>query len=144
MAKAQSEIVTRIVDRFQKLRESGQRSSIDHVLDEFGGVTDRTAVRADVLAALSADSKRGDARDPTTAEPAFPDVEGYDIIDQIGQGGMGIVYEAYQRSTGRRVAIKFIRESMAARPTARQRFEREITLIARLEHPNIVAVMESG
>lgn len=144
MEKPQSEIVTRVVDRFQKLRGSGQRSSIDEVLDEFGGVTDRGAVRAEVLAALSADSKRGGGRDPIVVDGAFPEVDGYDIIDQIGQGGMGVVYEAYQRSTGRRVAIKFIRESMAARATARQRFEREISLIARLEHPNIVAVIDSG
>jgi len=144
MQKSETQLVTRIVDRFQALRESGQRSSIDQVLDEFGGVSDRGAVRAEVLAALSAGPKRGEAGDSTISEGTFPDVEGYDIIDEIGQGGMGIVYEAYQRSTGRRVAIKFIRESMAARATARQRFEREISLIARLEHPNIVAVIDSG
>ncbi len=144
MQKSSSQLVTKIVDRFQELRETGKRSSIDQVLDEFGGVSDRGAVRAEVLAALSADSKKTRGQDSTVAEGAYPEVEGYDIIDQVGQGGMGIVYEAYQRSTGRRVAIKFIRESMAARPTAKRRFEREISLIARLEHPNIVAVIDSG
>jgi len=74
----------------------------------------------------------------------FPEIEGYDVIDLVGIGGMGAVYEAIQRATGRRVALKVILESVMGSDSARQRFEREVEFIARLDHPNIVAVIDSG
>src|SRR5262249_20720760 len=123
------------------LRESGSHSSIDEVLDDLVDPSERDAVRADVLAALS---RSGPAAAADAEAPEFPQVEGYDLIDRIGDGGMGVVYEAYQRSTSRRVAIKFMRESAQVRPTARRRFEREVELAARLTHPNIVSVIDSG
>ncbi len=74
----------------------------------------------------------------------FPQPAGYDIIDQIGAGGMGVVYEAYQRATGRRVALKFLNPDQARNAAAQARFEREIELAARLSHPGIVQVLDSG
>lgn len=74
----------------------------------------------------------------------FPVIEGYDIIDLIGRGGMGAVYEALQQSTGRRVAVKLMLERAGATEAARRRFEREVELIARLHHPGIVSVLDSG
>lgn len=81
---------------------------------------------------------------PEEASSGFPVLEGYDVIDQIGRGGMGVVYEAFQRSTGRRVAVKLMLERVASTEAARRRFEREVELIARLEHPNIVGILDSG
>lgn len=74
------------------------------------------------------------------SEP-MPEVPGYDIVDEIGRGGMGVVYEGYQRSTGRKVAIKFMR---GVGRSLSLRFEREIDLLARLSHPGIVSVLDSG
>lgn len=74
----------------------------------------------------------------------FPTLEGYDLIDILGRGGMGVAYEAFQRSTGRRVAVKFMLPSFASLETARRRFEREVELCARLQHPGIVSVIDSG
>lgn len=71
----------------------------------------------------------------------LPEIPGYDLIEEIGRGGMGVVYEGYQRSTGRRVAVKFMRGS--GRDLS-LRFEREIDLLARLSHPGIVSVIDSG
>ncbi|MCB9848199.1 MAG: serine/threonine protein kinase [Phycisphaeraceae bacterium] len=83
--------------------------------------------------------------DPTAGDPGdFPEIPGYDLIDAVGAGGMGVVYEAIQRSTGRRVAVKVMLESAMASPAAAQRFEREVEFIARLNHPDIVAVLDSG
>lgn len=81
---------------------------------------------------------------PEDSSDGFPVLEGYDIIDQLGRGGMGIVYEAFQRSTSRRVAVKLMLERVAATEAARRRFEREVELIARLQHPNIVGILDSG
>jgi tRNA A-37 threonylcarbamoyl transferase component Bud32 len=67
------------------------------------------------------------------------------ILDrQIGSGGMGIVYEAIQVSLNRRVALKFIRDSQIASPAVLRRFMIEAEAVARLRHPNIVHIHETG
>lgn len=65
----------------------------------------------------------------------------YRLIRCIGAGGMGTVFEAEHAELGRRVAIKFLRNP-AARPRAR--FEREARLLSRLEHENIVTLLDLG
>lgn len=77
-------------------------------------------------------------------EPSLPSIPGYDAVSLIAQGGMGIVYEAFQNATGRRVALKLMLDSAAASDSARRRFEREVELVARLQHPSIVPVIDSG
>lgn len=69
---------------------------------------------------------------------------GYEHLYKIGQGGQGVVYSAYQRSTRRQVAIKFLRDRPWGEAGARIRFEREVELAARLRHPNVVSVFDSG
>lgn len=69
---------------------------------------------------------------------------GYEIVREIHRGGQGIVYQALQRSTRRQVAIKVMREGPFADQTDRARFQREVEILARLKHPNIVAIHDSG
>lgn len=71
-------------------------------------------------------------------------IPGYEILREIHAGGQGIVYQAVQLSTKRRVAIKVLLEGPYASAATRRRFEREIELIASLKHPNIVAIFDSG
>ncbi|MGE0479096.1 MAG: tetratricopeptide repeat protein [Phycisphaerae bacterium] len=84
------------------------------------------------------------ARRPTAPRRALPELEGYQIVDVIGRGGMGMVYDAYQEATGKRVAIKYLLNADEADDADRRRFEREIEIIARLNHPNIVSILDSG
>jgi tetratricopeptide (TPR) repeat protein/tRNA A-37 threonylcarbamoyl transferase component Bud32 len=74
----------------------------------------------------------------------LPAIEGYDLVSCLGRGGMGAVYEGYQQSTGRRVAVKFMLDAIGASASARKRFEREVEVVARLQHPGIVSVIDSG
>lgn len=67
----------------------------------------------------------------------------YQLLQKIGQGGMGAVYEAVDESLGRRVALKLIHLDANA-PSARQRFRREARAASSLHHPNIVTVYEYG
>ncbi len=71
-------------------------------------------------------------------------IPGYDILEEIGRGGQGIIYRAMQRSTRRLVAIKVLREGPYAERATRARFEREIEIVAGFNHPGIVTVFDSG
>ena len=68
----------------------------------------------------------------------------YEIGGIVGAGGMGEVYRAYDPRLSRSVAIKILPPSFAADPMRRQRFEREAKAIGALNHPNIVAVYDTG
>ncbi|MBM4113159.1 MAG: serine/threonine protein kinase, partial [Phycisphaerae bacterium] len=73
-----------------------------------------------------------------------PTIAGYDDLELLGRGGQGIVFAATQRSTRRRVAIKLLLDGAFASSSARRRFEREVELVASLQHPGIVRVFDSG
>ncbi len=68
----------------------------------------------------------------------------FEIGDEIGRGGMGIVYRAYQPVLDRTVAVKVLPPGYAATAALRERFEREAALAARLTHPAIVRVHSFG
>ena len=71
-------------------------------------------------------------------------IPGYEIVRRLSHGGQGVVYQAIQTSTKRKVAIKVLLEESYASASARRRFEREVELVASLKHPNIVAIFHSG
>jgi len=73
-----------------------------------------------------------------------PEIEGYVIADQLGEGGMGAVWRATQISTHREVALKVTHARIFGSRRALARFEREVELAARLEHPHIARVYDSG
>jgi serine/threonine-protein kinase len=66
----------------------------------------------------------------------------YQILGPLGQGGMAVVYKAFQPALERTVALKVIRRGFAEDPEFRERFTREARAIARLDHPNIVDVFD--
>ncbi len=68
----------------------------------------------------------------------------YEIIEILGEGGMGIVYEAEQQNPKRRVALKLVRGGRFVCDTMIRMFQREVETLARLKHPNIGAIYESG
>ncbi len=74
-----------------------------------------------------------------------PDLTGtkYEVLDRIGQGGMGTVYRARDRELGREVALKVIRLPESS-PDVAARMLREARTLARLEHPGIVPVHDVG
>lgn len=71
-------------------------------------------------------------------------IEGYELLHEVHRGTQGVVYEAIELDTQRRVAIKFLREGVHASRSTRKRFEREIELAAGLHHPHIIKVCDSG
>ena len=75
---------------------------------------------------------------------SIPKIEGYTITGILGQGGMGAVWRAVQLGTRRDVALKLMGDLMPESPIDRARFQREVELAARLDHPNIARVYDSG
>jgi serine/threonine protein kinase len=71
-------------------------------------------------------------------------IAGYQIQEQIGRGGMAVVYRATQLSLDRSVALKVIVPEQADDPEFRARFQRESLIAASIDHPNVVPIYEAG
>ena len=85
-----------------------------------------------------------DAMDGAASAPGEPELPGYQIVGKLGEGGMGIVWRAVQVGTRRHVALKQMQVSRFGAEQARARFDREVQIAARLEHPNVARVYDSG
>ena len=68
----------------------------------------------------------------------------YELLEPLGQGGMGTVWKALHTKLGKNVALKFLPPQLLSSPAAVERFEREMRAIGRLQHPNIVQAFDAG
>jgi tetratricopeptide (TPR) repeat protein/tRNA A-37 threonylcarbamoyl transferase component Bud32 len=84
------------------------------------------------------------ASGPFAATPPADAFPGYKVLREIHRGGQGVVYQAIQQATRRKVAIKVMKEGPLATTADRARFEREVHILGQLNHPSIVAIHESG
>jgi len=140
-ADAREEQIGRILNEFLDRRARGEPVSDQDLLKQHPDLANELREHLTVLRQIPS---------PHVAEHPSRDVQdreaipGYKIVEEIGRGGMGVVYKAYQQSTKRVVALKVMLDGPFASETGRRRFEREVELIAQLKHPNIVTIYESG
>ena len=70
------------------------------------------------------------------------DLSKYELLDEIGHGGMATVYRARDRRLGREVAVKVIHRHLQENPEVAARFQSEALAVAKVKHPNIVEVYD--
>ena len=71
-------------------------------------------------------------------------VDRYELLEEVGSGGMAVVYRGRDVALDREVAVKLLHPHLAARPESRARFAREARAVARLSHPNIVEIWDTA
>jgi len=137
-------LVGRVVDEFLNRQSQGQTPDIEEYAARY---PQTAALLRNVLQSLQLIDRATqhapiDERDAcSVASRVLGD---FHIVREIGRGGMGIVYEAEQRSLGRRVALKVLPFAGMLDERARTRFKNEARAAAALEHPHIVPVFGSG
>ncbi len=120
------------------LREGlGDVPSRDEYLRRFPHLAGPLAVQFDVHQAIHA----GEA---STDDPGPPSIAGFEVLEEIGRGGMGRVYQARHLKGGRLVAIKVLRAEAFRRRGGRRRFVAETQAATALDHPHIIKVFEVG
>ena len=142
--------------------ESGQPEHLDALLERYPDLADQIIVffreqdqvfgLASPLRSLLQAEWSLDTRASTHEAGGAPDALGvpgqafgeYELQEVIGEGGMGVVYRAWQKSLRRLVALKMIRAGSLASPEDLRRFRNEAEAAATLDHPNIVPVYEVG
>ncbi len=109
---------------------------------------DETGSPADDPTVVHGDETRtslGSGPAPAPSSTDLPELIGqYRITGKLGEGGMGVVYEAEQQNPRRKVALKVIRGGRTIDANHVRMFQREVDTLARLEHPDIAAIYESG
>jgi tetratricopeptide (TPR) repeat protein len=100
--------------------------------------------RIDVLRAALDAGRGADSPTPAPADATAPVESRYELLEEIGRGGMGVVYKARDRRLGRVVALKRLPENLRHHPTAVRLFLREARAAAALNHRNIVTLLDAG
>jgi eukaryotic-like serine/threonine-protein kinase len=123
--------------------ELGERVDADEYVRTFPTLADRLRLQLEVHSALSR-ACGGAAPRPAQSSAPLPEISGYEVLAEIGRGGMGVVYRARQIHPSRHVAIKMILDGRFASRRDLRRFRNEAEAVAALDHPNIVSVHEVG
>lgn len=125
-------------DPWQTLGDSA-RAKVRTAEEILGRAPDHGAFSTRVESAAAAPSSALDFM--PGCDPAVP---GYELLSELGRGGMEVVYKARQTSLNRVIALKMVLSGVYAGGVERQRFANEAQSIAQLKHPNIVQVFDFG
>jgi tetratricopeptide (TPR) repeat protein len=138
-------LLNRLADEFAARYRRGERPALTEYVAKYPELADD--IRELFPALVGMEQVKEDRRaiePPAGTLPPLEQLGDYRIVREIGQGGMGVVYEAEQISLGRHVALKILPRQLLRQAKQRQRFEREARAAAQLHHSNIVPVFGVG
>jgi serine/threonine protein kinase len=138
LCRDQPELLNELERRIGRLRQLGQLVQGINGSPSLTTQPPQPDVGSDVGQTMDTDAGT------TLALPAHAAPPGYEILGELGRGGMGVVYKARQIALDRTVALKMILHADHAAAEARARFRTEARAVARLQHPHIVQVFEVG
>jgi serine/threonine protein kinase len=154
MSTSDTDRLQDLLDRWEELCEQGQEPSVEELCRDAPHLAEKLRDWTRVLksgdwlnrsADEVADETLGEAGILTAEEKKNRQVIGeYALLEELGGGGMGRVFKAVHRKMNRIVALKLLPESLVQSPESVERFQREVQALARLSHPNIVAVHDAG
>jgi serine/threonine protein kinase len=142
-----SDVVDQVAEEFADRCRRGEAPSIDEYVRRYPEHSGRIRELLPSVAMMERLKRQVRASAEGAAEPAEPVPERlgeYQIVRELGRGGMGIVYEAFQESLGRHVALKVIPRHGLLEGKRRRRFQREAIAVAQLHHTNIVPIFAAG
>ncbi|WP_406697894.1 protein kinase [Singulisphaera sp. Ch08] len=129
---------------FLLCEEAGEPPDLAEFLIRFPQFAETIKLQVAFHRALDAATDQDEPASLISNRVGFPHVPGYEILREIGGGGMGVVYLASQVGLKRQVALKMIRTGRHVDPEQLDRFHREAEAAACLHHPNIVEIHEIG
>lgn len=160
-----SERVDEICDRFEQIWATGQRPAIDDFLLEVKDSLRETLFRELFAVEVERRQSSGEILKRSDYLLRFPDYQTvidehfddparpfdvprhigqYEVLSELGRGGMGSVYRVRHQSLQKEFALKVLPEALSQDPEAVARFRREIVLQGKLDHPNLVAATDAG
>src|SRR5262245_15618780 len=128
-----------IYNEFILREQGGERPELEEYLRRFPNLAEPLRALLHLHAAFC-----GDTVGTHREQVERPSVAGYEILSELGRGGMGVVYKARQAGLNRTVAVKVVLAGRYAGPDEVARFRREAEAVGRLAHPNIVQIFEVG
>jgi WD40 repeat protein/serine/threonine protein kinase len=138
--------LAQVLDDYMAARADGKNPDVQAIVAEHPEIADdlRTCLASLKLVGAAADEAGGGSDGPAALHETFPTLGDFELLREIGRGGMGVVYEARQISLGRRVALKILPFAGVLDPRHLRRFKNEAQAAALLDHPNIVDVIAVG
>ena len=134
------DLIDELVDEFISRRQAGHDPTVSEYCERYPALAVQIQEIFPTLELVHQAKVSSESVDEVTVEA----IGDYRIIRRIGQGGMGVVYEAEQESLGRRVALKVLSRRWSTSDRALARFQREAQAAARMHHTNIVPVFDVG
>ena len=141
-------VIARATEEFLEAIRQRTESPVEELIHEYAekysNVRDQIEDLFPALVGVEKIARVNPASEKPGGPDSFPTLGDYEIIREIGRGGMGIVYEARQKSLDRQVALKTLSLDVDSHPAFLERFQREAKTAASLHHTNIVPIYDVG